>query len=268
MLDAQHRRVLRLEWLNAQTRTGMTLFDIHVWDQTGKILTGVNAGAAQQMTAGKIGVTDIPADVIYAKNLQSVTVSMRSRTPKGCVSKPESPTIVAYLNGPPTQANAGGSVVLPPRTSPSTTTAPQPGVNKVLQYAISHISQRLGGGQCSDLVAAALMYAGDQPGNTSSPIGQYTWGRKLNIWQEAPQPGDVIQLVDVTLSYSTPTSNGTWVTNSQHSAIIESVTNGRQLNVIQQNAPIGSPVARGVINLNWTLVKGSYAIFRPVANNH
>jgi hypothetical protein len=136
--------------------------------------------------------------------------------------------------------------------------------NLVLQYAISHIGQRLGRGECTDLVTAALAAAGARPGDTSSADGHYVWGRKINFPTEAAMPGDIIQLVKVTLSYKTANSSGSWSTSTQHSAIIESAS-GKLLHVIQQNAPTGSAVGRGDIDLNWTLVSGDYAIYRPLA---
>jgi hypothetical protein len=136
-----------------------------------------------------------------------------------------------------------------------------PYANKILQYAQAEIGKKLGRGECTDLVVAALAFAGARPGDTSSPIGAYIWGRKINFPTESVQPGDIIQLVNVKLSFNSGGSSGYWETTTQHSAIIETAS-GLLLHVIGQNAPPGTPVSRQDINLNWHLDRGSYAIYR------
>jgi hypothetical protein len=137
-----------------------------------------------------------------------------------------------------------------------------PGIffSKIVQYGIDHLGQIVGGGQCTDLVSAALAFAGAPPGDFSSPIGDYVWGQKINFPVDPAQPGDILQLVNAKLTGP----NGFWETTTQHSAIIESAS-GLLLHVIDQNAPTGNPVAREDINLGWTLERGSYSIYRPAA---
>jgi len=138
-----------------------------------------------------------------------------------------------------------------------------PGIfsNKIVQFAIDHLGQFVGDGQCTALVSAALDFAGAPPGDFSSPIGDYVWGtQKINFPADPAQPGDIIQLVNAKLTGP----NGFWETATQHSAIIESAS-GTLLHLLDQNAPPGNPVAREDINLGWTLDRGSYSIYRPVA---
>ena len=75
-------------------------------------------------------------------------------------------------------------------------------------------------------------------------------------------PGDILQLVNARLSYKDATSSKAWETNTQHSAVIESA-NGKVLQVLEQNIPVGAGVARHEFNLGWTLERGHYRIYRP-----
>ena len=134
--------------------------------------------------------------------------------------------------------------------------------NKILEYANSKLGSKVGRGECTDLVSGALAYAGAPAGNFSRSDGHYTWGRRINFPSEAARPGDIIQLVNVKLSFKTANSWGSWETGTQHSAVIVSAE-GKLLHVIDQNAPPGSPVGRHDIHLEWTLERGDYAIFRP-----
>jgi hypothetical protein len=135
-------------------------------------------------------------------------------------------------------------------------------VNKILEYANSKLGSKVGRGECTDLVSGALAYAGAPAGNFSSSNGHYTWGKRINFPSEAARPGDIVQLVNVKLSFKTANSWGSWETGTQHSAVIVSAE-GKLLHVIDQNAPPGSPVGRNDIHLDWTLERGDYAIFRP-----
>ena len=163
----------------------------------------------------------------------------------------------------------------------------------ILSYAQSHVGQCVtdgnghtqpgtcsqtgngdtlaGPGECTYLVQSALAASGAQPPNFSVPKisakntdnGQnqdvfgflYTWGDPVG---PPYQPGDVIQLAVVKLQGS----NGTWETNSQHTAIISGVTGGNNLSVINQHAP-SRTVTTGSIDLDWTLVRGKFQVFRP-----
>ena len=118
--------------------------------------------------------------------------------------------------------------------------------------------------ECADFAIVALRSLGMIPGNTSSRDGHYTWGRPLNLTSERILPGDIIQLVNVKLSYKTATSWGSWETTTQHTAIVIGTEgNGLKLKVMQQNAPYGSPVNMGYIDLNWKVERGDYTVFRP-----
>jgi hypothetical protein len=157
--------------------------------------------------------------------------------------------------------------VTPLPAPPAATPSAMPGSanaaynSAVLKYAVDHLGQRLGRGECTDLVTGALAYANARPGDFTNQDGHYVWGQKIS---GPPQPGDIIQLVNVKLSFKTPNSWGSWTTGTQHSAIIESVERGTLLHVIHQNSPTGGPVVRGDIDLGWTLEQGDYAFFRAV----
>jgi hypothetical protein len=133
--------------------------------------------------------------------------------------------------------------------------------NKILEYARGKVGSRIGDGECTRLVEGALAFAGAPAGKFPSN-GDYSWGRQINFPTEAALPGDIIQLVKVKLSYKDANGSGSWSTGTQHSAVIDSV-NGKVLQVIEQNAPIGSGVAKHQLNLNWKLESGFYKIYRP-----
>jgi Putative amidase domain len=138
---------------------------------------------------------------------------------------------------------------------------------KYLYYALAQegrfVDFEKGHHECADFVQMALVSGNMLPGNTTSRDGHYTWGRPVNPKTEPVLPGDIIQLVNVKLSFKTANSWGTWETATQHTAII--ISNDKlKLTVVEQNAPLGSPVKKGgVINLNWTKERGDWQIYRP-----
>lgn len=123
----------------------------------------------------------------------------------------------------------------------------------------------VGPGECTHLVHSALVASGGRPPNYSvTPISAggltgypYTWGTKIT---SGYQPGDIVEL---TLASFVGPNNATWYTNSQHTAIIETVKAGSDLGVLQQHAPTRT-VNRGDINLGWRLVRGVYNVYRAI----
>jgi hypothetical protein len=126
----------------------------------------------------------------------------------------------------------------------------------------------MGPGECTYLVHSAVVQSGGQPPNYNVPKitgvntqGQpisglpYTWGTPVN---PPYQPGDVVQLA---LAYLQG-PNGNWSTDSQHTAIIQTVNSGNDVGVINQHAPMRT-VTQDHINLGWKLTRGQLQVFRP-----
>jgi hypothetical protein len=168
---------------------------------------------------------------------------------------------------------------------------PNPLNQKILAYARAHLGQCFidangdtqptacpqtannntvtGPGECTYLVQSAVVASGGQPPNYNVPkttnsdgsAGQaYTWGDPV---QPPYEPGDIIQFT--TTKFVGP-DNTTVVsyTDSQHTAIIESIGAGNDLKVINENNPIRI-VDESEFNLSWKLIRGSYQVFRARA---
>jgi hypothetical protein len=130
-----------------------------------------------------------------------------------------------------------------------------------------------GPGECTYLVQSAVVASGGQPPNYNvtkipgtdtdqkQPLAisglPYTWGDPVN---PPYQPGDIIQL---TITRFVGPDNTTVVsfTDSQHTAIIESIGAGNDLTVINEHNP-NRIVTESEFNLSWKLTRGSYQVFR------
>ncbi|OWK42224.1 hypothetical protein [Fimbriiglobus ruber] len=131
---------------------------------------------------------------------------------------------------------------------------------KVVAYATQHEGQRIGGGQCTDLVNAALASAGARQIRIETtapslvkagfPSQMYRWGVPVPlVTAEAKHvlPGMILQFEDCT--FKKPDGTQTWVM-PHHTAIIKSA-HGTMVTVIQQNAPTGGPVSEATFDLRW-----------------
>ena len=118
---------------------------------------------------------------------------------------------------------------------------------EVLAFAEAHVGQKVGNGQCTDLVNAAYAAAGAESESKLGPTGpnaDYVWGTPVNTVTTANLslagvlPGDVIQFRDVTLVHTTTYPDGSWSTTTKtaehHTAIVESVS-GSTIVVLEQN---------------------------------
>jgi|GEM_PF-1153264 hypothetical protein len=127
----------------------------------------------------------------------------------------------------------------------------QGGTTDPVTYARARLGQRVGNGECFTLVDRALRASGMQSAADYGPVtpdGDYVWGTAVSL--SDLQPGDVIQFRDYryekTVVTETPTLTTTETeehTRPHHTAIVERV-NGGEVTVLEQNAPVGSPVRR------------------------
>ncbi len=148
---------------------------------------------------------------------------------------------------------AGGAVA----AGGAGTTAPtQPGAaatevgQKILQFAISHLGQQVGNGECWTLAAEAMKAAGAQP-----PDG-YTFGDEIPL--RSIKPGDVLQFT--TARFDEP---GFYAIMGapNHTAIVYSGT-GDRVFILQQNFNGNRTVSTFDINLA-NLTSGRVQAFRP-----
>jgi hypothetical protein len=181
----------------------------------------------------------------------SVPSAVRSNCCVSGVSRPEKPI---------KHTKRGGETTAGPVASSDDLRA------AILRDALTLLNQKVGGGQCTDFVSKVLADVHAKGGDFTHTDGDYIWGIKLNYPTERPQPGDIIQIyggAKFTLQDPTGRRTGSWSTNDQHSAIIESV-NGTVVNWIGQNSPYGSPVQRGKLDLGWRLDQGAFKFYRAV----
>jgi hypothetical protein len=148
--------------------------------------------------------------------------------------------------------------------------------SQVVNFAISHLHQKVGGGECAHLASEALRaagadFVGRDPGN-----GDYIWGTLITTItpgrdsnaSAACRPGDIIQFQNVKTS-------GGW-TADHHTAIVAAVdSRGRPTQVYEQNVGVnGKGKGAGthdrtdrldplVLNSK-TIIAGTVHIYRPV----
>ena len=128
---------------------------------------------------------------------------------------------------------------------------------KGLQWATSMMGQRIGAGECTDLVKMHLVQSGARAGDFRAHRN-YKWGA---IVTGPTKPGDVIQFEFCKFKW---TSGNSWgeINMDHHTAIISS-RSGSVLQLIHQNAPTGGPVTVQTLDLAWK-VGGRFTIWRPV----
>jgi hypothetical protein len=123
------------------------------------------------------------------------------------------------------------------------------------------------GGQCTDLVNAALDDAGAKPGDFTDPKNSI-WGklepRRLGRAGETGARyviayGDVIQFEDCV--FRKP--DGSYYWNMPHHSAIVKRADGSLVTLLHQNAPLGAPVREETLNLGW-LTTGTYKVYTPV----
>ena len=162
--------------------------------------------------------------------------------------------------------------------APGATVSIQADLNtNVLNFAASHLHQKVGGGECAHLANEALRVAGaDFVGHDPNNNGDFTWGTLVTTVTSgrdsspaaACRPGDIIQFQNVRLA------NG-W-NAAQHTAIVAAVdSHGRPTQVYEQNVGVnGKGPGSGAhdrtdrldtlaVNAN-TLTSGTVHIYRAI----
>ncbi|SEE87483.1 hypothetical protein SAMN05216533_4106 [Streptomyces sp. Ag109_O5-10] len=141
----------------------------------------------------------------------------------------------------------------------------------VRNFANSRLGQEVGGGECTDLVNAALQAAHARPGNFSNPP-YYVWGTEITqppytdwgTWQN----GDIIQFAYAHFQWVYGGATHEWGVGptGRHTAIIWngmfSHTGPWETWLIHQNDGIRAVTQR----MLWMrhLVSGSFKVYRPI----
>ncbi len=123
---------------------------------------------------------------------------------------------------------------------------------QVISFARRRIGQRVGRGECFDLVDQALRNAGAKSAadfGTVADGADYVWGNRVSL--SDVRPGDIIQFrnyrYDRTIDTATRTETRTdtdFQERPHHSAIVETVDEQGAITVLEQNAPEGGPSQR------------------------
>jgi hypothetical protein len=132
---------------------------------------------------------------------------------------------------------------------------------EIVAFVRSRMGQRVGGGECSDLVVAALEAGGAWVPRGGGGGGEgLDWGDRVEKRSEL-RPGDVIEFREVVFIGRRRTTRGVEIYRTefpQHVAIVERVMDrGRRLVIVHQNAgpATGSEAERRVVRRD-TLVMG------------
>jgi hypothetical protein len=136
---------------------------------------------------------------------------------------------------------------------------------KVQSFALNHVAQQVGSGECFDLADQALRSAGARSAADYGEIiddANYRWGDTVQLANV--DPGDVLQFRDysvtreVVVTETKTFNDGTTSENEQtsttvygrphHTAIVSAKLTGGRLRILEQNAPpIGSSTPERVV---------------------
>jgi len=132
---------------------------------------------------------------------------------------------------------------------------------KILEYVESRKGEKVGRGECWDLAAEALSYAGAYL-DRSSQKTIYVFGKKLNPQKDDIFPGDIIQIENLKLEYME--GNTIYTENmSHHTAIIYEVLKGGAYEIAHQNTSFsGRKVGISELNMKY-IKKGKILFYRP-----
>jgi hypothetical protein len=133
---------------------------------------------------------------------------------------------------------------------------------KILIYLDGVIGHQVHRGECWDLAAGALDFAGAYL-DRSTQASIYIFGREIDPVQETVFPGDIIQFKDVTLEYETDEMI-VMESMSHHTAVIYEVIGPGDYKIAHQNTRLsGKKVGLSNISLE-NIKKGTLIFYRPV----
>lgn len=123
---------------------------------------------------------------------------------------------------------------------------------RLLQTALSMRGQRVGGGQCTHFVTAAMQAAG-----LPCDEGRLYWGAP---WTGGWVPGLVMQMYD---GARWEGAGRDFHTDVQHTLILVGSAGGARWNVVHQNWG-QERVTVDQLDFGWRLVRGRFALFHPI----
>jgi hypothetical protein len=126
---------------------------------------------------------------------------------------------------------------------------------RTLNFAIAHLGQQVGNGQCTSLVAEALRASGARLGRG------FTFGRELG-GNERWLPGDIIQFTNCVFKDSSGAA--LHVGSPDHSSIIYSI-HDRSTVMLNQNSNHDLRTQKTTLDFG-SMLSGSYRVYRPVSD--
>lgn len=137
-----------------------------------------------------------------------------------------------------------------------------PPLNKsIVRYVKSVIGTQVNRGECWDLAAAALDYAGAYL-DRSSPKSLYIFGKRIRPGKHKIYPGDIIQMENVVIKYQ----KGNAIVTEQmthHTAIVLEVLTHHTYKIAHQNTSFSHKKV-GISELNLSNIqKGTIIFYRP-----
>lgn len=132
---------------------------------------------------------------------------------------------------------------------------------KVVEYVDTVIGKKVDRGECWDLAAAALDYAGAYL-DRSNQKNIYVFGKVINPKQEEIFQGDIIQMENVQVEYTR--DNGIYTESMpHHTAIVYKVLEKDRFKIAHQNTSFsGKKVGISEFSLG-ELKKGKIIFYRP-----
>ncbi len=134
---------------------------------------------------------------------------------------------------------------------------------RIIRFVDSNKGRQVGSGECWDLAAGALEFAGAYL-DRSTKASVYMFGKAMNPRHDIIYPGDIIQFENVIIQFRR--DNNKYIEKMpHHTAIIYTVNGpGRYLIAHQNNSKTGKRV--GITYLDLKHIKqGEFIIYRPVA---
>jgi hypothetical protein len=132
---------------------------------------------------------------------------------------------------------------------------------KVIEYVNTVIGQEVGRGECWDLAAAALDYAGAYL-DRSNQKSIYVFGEKLNPNKDRILPGDIMQIENLSIEYTK--GNTIYTENmSHHTAIVFEVISVDHFKIAHQNTSFsGRKVGLSELDMS-NITNGKIIFYRP-----
>ena len=130
---------------------------------------------------------------------------------------------------------------------------------KVIEFVDAHMKKKVGRGECWDLAAEALQYAG------ASWDGKYKFGRRIDPAKEKVLPGDVVQFENVHAVDRTGNVQRE-ERMTKHTAIIHHVHDDGIYTLAHQNTDLTGRKVGTSRFLMRSVVRGKVIIYRPVAD--